>query len=72
MARIKIIHSFCVYCNKPVEYPTQSDVEYVKTRRKSEILFHHECYKRYSKIGFIAGGLENEQCRVSRTDSGRT
>lgn len=59
MATKKIIHSFCPYCNQPVD-SEQLGVEYVKTRRKSEILFHTDCYKRYAVIKHVASGLEEK------------
>lgn len=58
MATKKIIHSFCPYCNQPVS-SDQTGVEYVKTKRKSEILFHNECHKRYGVIRFA--GVENNE-----------
>lgn len=44
----KLIHYFCIYCNKEVD--TNID-EFVITKRKSLIYFHSECFKIYGRLG---------------------
>lgn len=42
----------CSYCNKEVNI-NDFDCFYTKTRRKTIIYFHGECYRRYNALGFI-------------------
>ena len=35
----------CLYCGEPVSHPAPG-VEYVKTKRKNEIFFHSECFRK--------------------------
>lgn len=58
MASKKVLSGFCPYCNQPVQ-SDQYDVEHVRTRRKTDILFHGQCHKRYGIIRFVAGGLDD-------------
>ena len=41
---------YCGLCNKPI-YKYDKEIEYVKTRRRTESFYHTECINRYSKIG---------------------
>ena len=41
---------YCGLCNKPI-YSWDKEIEYVKTRRRTENFYHTECINRYNKIG---------------------
>lgn len=45
----KPITGYCIYCNQPVD-TSKDDNFYSKTKRKTIVLFHGDCYKRYEKL----------------------
>lgn len=45
----KELKGFCVYCNKEVD-TSKEDHLYSKTKRKTIVFFHGECYKTYERL----------------------